>query len=223
MVSQVVEGMDESYEPHRLRISINGSWSVSDFGYLFDQLQQIYEIAQFGQTQVDGIIPLNLERADFVLRQERRRWFYDPELEAELDDEFGRVLLRNSIHRFLDGDVNELQVVRLSFASPGFMDIFGGGKAFAEVRKLILGVADRIIGIEDRKLAREEKRQDILAKKIKNMENLGRLSDKVGLDAEARRQIIQRGLEAQNLIESKILDGKITDVAEVDLRGTPFL
>lgn len=216
MVSQVVEGMGESPGPHLLRISINGNWSVSDFAHLFERLQQLYEIAQFGHSQSEHAFSFNLQRANLLLRQERRRWVYDPLLEAELDDEFSRVIVRNAIFQTLNEEVEQLQVDRISFASPGSMDVTGIGKAFEQVSKFILGVADRFIAREDRELAREEKRQDILAKKIKNIEKLANLADKIGLDAEARRKIIENGLETQKLIETKIIEGKITNVEKLE-------
>lgn len=198
-----------------LRIEIDGYWTSGDFAKLFAEMEMLNEFAQFGELTVDGqsAISLRLSRSRRI--RENSFWPFDYEAEVEAETAVAELLLKGVIRDYT-GLVNELQVKRVSFASPGFVDLLGAGKVIGHISKFILGVTDRWIAREDRELARDHKRQTILKQKITNAENLLKLSKKAGLDPDTRRQMVRRVLESDSYFETKMLDGKITDVYEVN-------
>jgi len=77
----------------------------------------------------------------------------------------------------------------------GFTDLAGIGKIVSEIRRFAFGVADRFLAAPDRALAREEKHQTIITKKLANAERLMKLSEKMELDPHTRNLMIRRALE----------------------------
>jgi hypothetical protein len=118
--------------------------------------------------------------------------------------------------RFYVRNPSVLSVKAIKFGSKGFTDFLGVAGVIKETSKFILGVVDRILAKDDRALAREERLQVVLQKKLANAERLLKLSNKAHLDREARRALLRRVLEADNYIETKILDRQITGVTEPD-------
>jgi hypothetical protein len=79
-----------------------------------------------------------------------------------------------------------------------------------EVRLFVMDIANRFIAAPDRALAREDKHQSIMTKKLQNAERLLKLSNKVDLDPALKRDLIRRTLETDRYIEDKIIDREIT-------------
>jgi hypothetical protein len=199
----------------RLRIEIDGYWTSGDFAKLFSEMELLNEFAHFGETKIDGQTALPLRYFRGTQPRLSPIWTLDYELEAETESNITEALVKGYIRDFI-GYPSDLQVKEVLFASPGFVDLLGAGKIVGHLSKFILGVTDRWLATDDRKLARDHKRQTILRQKIANAESLLKLSNKAGLDADTRRQLIRRVLEVDYYLETKILDGQVTDVRTID-------
>lgn len=202
-----------------LRVELDGRWSTAEFAALFAEMENLNIMAQFSLLKVDGQTAL-----PFRWRRSRRSryddFWYDPAFDEEVHDVVERVELRGYMQDLI-GEVRPLQVKEVSFASPGFGDFAGLGKIVSEIRKFALGVTDRYLATKDRELAREAKRQSILKEKLANAERFLKLADKAGIDIETRNQMLRRALATDYYLESKILEGKITSIEEVDKEGSP--
>lgn len=197
-----------------MRVEISDGWSASEFSELFAQLNFLYEAARFGQVRIDGQSAHPFMPWWF----RRRRWpefapYYD---EESLEDE--AILRHRMVERMLSYASSEkvpspkLEVRRIEFASPGFVDVAGVGKVVKELRLFMTGILDRYLNKEDRKIARQAAAQDLLAKKIMNAENLLKLGEKAGLDPETRQSLVREILTADYYVEGKFITGKITNV-----------
>jgi hypothetical protein len=201
-----------------LRVEIAGAWSAQDFTRFFAELQFLYEVAQFSQIDLDG----QRSRPLFWLRRGRVALDYlyrDPEYGLIAESQLIRRALSDEIIGLTGEEPEVLAVKQIRYASPGLSDLAGIGKAMAELRKFVFGITDRFIAKEDRRLDRDEKRQDILAKKIKNAENLLKLSKKAGLDSDGARRLMREVLEADYFLESKVIDGQITSISSPQDEG----
>ncbi|WBL82267.1 hypothetical protein I3J27_18210 [Bradyrhizobium xenonodulans] len=103
-------------------------------------------------------------------------------------------------------------VRQISFASPGFTDLTGLGKVVKEIRLFIRDIFERQDSKEDKRLAREEKRQVILGKKIANAERLIKLAKNMGISKKDRKALIERAIRADDYFEKQIEQEKLTAV-----------
>lgn len=203
-----------------LRVEIDGHWAAAEFAVLFAEMENLNVMAQFSLLKIDGQTALPFRwRPGRAFHYEN--FWYDAEFEEEVRDVIARTELR-AYMRDLLGEAWPLQVKEVRFASPGFGDFAGLGRVVAEVRKFALGVTDRFLAKEDRELAREHTRQTILKEKLANAERFLKLADKSGIDRETRNQMLRRVLASDYYLESKVLEGKITDIKEVDEKGNPI-
>jgi hypothetical protein len=165
-------------------------------------------MASFGEVRIDGQSDLRLWSFRRHQRQVYGSYWPDIDLELELQEEIEESRIRN----FLRGVAphRPLSVKQIKFASPGFSDLVGLAGVVREIRMFVMDVADRFIAAPDRALAREDKHQTIMTKKLANAERLLKLSNKVGLDPDMQRDLIRRALETDRYIEDKIIDGEIT-------------
>ncbi len=200
-------GIDPSSE-ETLRINIDGQWRAEDFSRLFSEFETLNELASFGQVRIDGQSDLRLWRIRLP-RSRDRDWYWsefgsEEELEEEFESARVRVFLRHIAPR------RPLIVKEIRFASPGHTDLSGLAGIMREVRLFVMDIADRFIAAPDRALAREDRHQSIMTKKLANAERLLKLSDKVDLDPALQRDLIRRTLETDRYIEDKIIDREIT-------------
>jgi hypothetical protein len=207
MVRQAGFGIDPSSE-ETLRINIDGSWRATEFSRLFSEFETLNELASFGQVRIDGQSDLRL----WPMRRPRSRYYdwYWTEFgsEQELEDEFESARVRVFLRRFAPR--RPLIVKEIKFASPGHTDLGGLAGIMREIRLFVMDIADRFIAAPDRALAREDKHQSIMTKKLANAERLLKLSNKVDLDPALQRDLIRRTLETDRYIEDKIIDREIT-------------
>jgi len=209
----------------RCRIIINGRWNSQEFADLFSEMEFLNDVASFSIRVDQEVLARDLAVYAGHFRYYGRSFYsrplppflegpLPPFLEEQIESLTRRLELRYFINRFQFQ--SDLTIKAISFGSPGFVDFLGAGKIVAEIRKFILGVIDRYLETEDRRLARDAKRQEILEKKITNAERLLKLGKKVGLEGEFRRNMMREVLAVDYFIESKLLDGKIVRVDEED-------
>ena len=199
----------------RIKIRIDGDWSATEFAEFFTQMAFLYKAAAFGGIRIDGqtAVPLMSSRRYF---RRRRESFYNPfdPLEWDLQDEADEG--RKNIERMLDAYAHmsdvPLTVVRIKYGSPGFVDLAGLGRALREVRIFLLGITNLWLHKRDREIARASASQDVIAKKIKNAENLLKLGDKAGLDPVERQALVRAVLDTGQYVDAKILSKQITGV-----------
>jgi hypothetical protein len=199
-----------------LRVAIGGEWTSADFARFFSEMENLHVLAKFGFVKIDGQSVHGFR--PYLVRRPGRYW-PDTEFEEEVDEIADRVALDEFLREFVSPDA--LHVSQIEFASPGFTDLAGAGRAIAELRKFLFGIADRFIASKDRELERESRRQSILKEKIANAERLLKLADKSGMDVDTKNRLVKRALEADYFIESMILQGKVTEVTQLDGKGNP--
>jgi Glycosyltransferase (GlcNAc) len=192
-----------------LRVNIAGTWEAQEFAQFFTEFETLNEMANFGAVKVDG--QSSLRGFIHYERSQPPRYWRDMQFEWEVQDGVADERLRYFL-RAASGEHWPLRLKRMEFASPGFTDFAGIGKVVKEVRLFVTDIVDRFIAVPDRALAREEKRQSIVAKKIANAEKLMKLYDKTGLDPETRNDLIRRAIEVDRYIEDKIIEGRITSI-----------
>lgn len=184
------------------------TWEAQEFARFFTEFEILNEMAIFGNVKVDGQSSLGFF---YYERLRAPKYWQDLEFEGEVQAEVADERLRYFL-REATGGRWPLQLKRMEFASPGFTDFAGIGKVVKEVRLFVTDIVDRFITTPDRALAREEKRQSIVAKKIANAEKLMKLADKAGLDPKTRIELIRRAIEVDRYIEDKVIEGRITSI-----------
>ncbi len=206
MVKKTGFGIDPSKE-EKLRINIDGSWSAEDFSRLFTEFEILNELASFGRLEIGG-------QSDLRFFHLRRRpvqaydWYWhDFDNEVALREEFESARLRNLIRNTTPRRL--LIVKEIKFSSPGHTDLVGLAGIIKEIRLFVMDIVDRFIAAPDRALAREEKHQSVLTRKLDNAERLLKLSNKIDLDTKLQRDLIRRTLETDRYIEDRLIDREI--------------
>lgn len=194
-----------------LRIHIAQEWTANDFAQLLTEFEVINEMAQFGEA-------VETRGGDVVWhRSFSPRYLQysgaDSYLELEAKEELEEISLRHFV-REVAGKPVPLQITQLQYASPGFTDLTGVGRVMKEVREFVLGIVDRYIAKPDRDLAREERRQKILALKIANAEKIIKLANYPHANPRTRNALVKRLLISDEVIEAHLLEGKITSFAD---------
>jgi len=197
-----------------LRIEIAGQWTASEFSELMSQLEFLYNVAQFSELEFDRRFTWT-----YLFRRLRGQSLYpfDPYLSAQFDLYEESQLVRFDIQRIVRGlpgrELHELTVIRILYASPGFVDLTGLGKEIEQIRLFVMDVIDRYLHREDRRIAQDGATQDVLARKLENAKTLLKLSGKAGIDQETIQMLIRQVLTADYFLEGKVISGKITSVA----------
>jgi hypothetical protein len=199
-----------------LRIRIASGWTAWEFAELLEDVQFLADVAAFSEAKLDGQTPMDF----FTRRRQRRAAYHDVfgDVRHELRDNL--YLRRADVHEFVkrysNNRLSELQVHRLEFASPGLADLAGFGKIVEQVRIFLTDIIDRFLHTEDREIARGLAAQEVLARKLKNAEQLARLTDKVAIDPEMRQMLMAELLGVDKFIEGKVLNGQITGIETAD-------
>jgi hypothetical protein len=199
-----------------VRIRIANGWTASEFAALLGDVQFLADVAGFSEAKLDGQTPMDF----FTRRRHRRTAYYDffGDVRDELRDNL--YLRRSDVQEFLrrysPNRVGELHVRRLELASPGLADLAGFGKIVEQVRIFLTDIIDRFLHKEDRAIARGMAAQEVLAKKLKNAEQLAKLIDKVSVDPQMQQMLMAEILGADQFIEGKVLSGQITGIETIE-------
>ena len=177
-------------------------------------VQFLGDVAAFSSVKLGGQTTV-----DFFPGRRRRSSYYDffGNVQDELRDNLylRRADVQDFVRRHAIKNLTFLEVRRVQFASPGFADIAGIGKIIEQVRIFLTDIIDRFLLSKDRVIARDLAAQEVLAKKLKNAEELAKLMDKVAIDPEMRQMLMAEVLGVDRFIEGKVLDGQITGIEEV--------
>lgn len=195
-----------------LRISIDGRWSVSDFSTFFSRIEVLNELAHFGQISVDGQTSLGVFRSRYASWFRYEPFWSDAEFEMFLEGKAEEETVRDFIREVATPE--PLRVRQVQFASPGHTDLGGIGKVIEQIRLFVMAIVERYDAKPDRALAREEKHQTIIAKKMANAEKLLGLAKKMGLDHQTRNMMVRQALELDRYVENQTLDGRITSIED---------
>jgi hypothetical protein len=191
MVGAHITAATSREEKEILRVRIDGEWTAPEFEELFSSFNLLNGLAQVGGQRLTHqshawLETLSVPDSDF-------------ERFARL---FAAVALKNI---FSDrNSFTPLTVSQVKFASPGFTDLGGVGKVLKEIRLFVKDILDRRDSQEDRHLAREEKKQLIMQKKIANAERLIKLSDKMGMDRATVNALAMQAIDVDDFIERQI-------------------
>jgi hypothetical protein len=190
-----------------IRIKIAKDWTASSLSEFLSDLQFLYGL------------DLSLEAAHFYYPFQTFGYRYRPPgyetypsaIELALESHYVRLNLQTRIKEKLAND-SELKLARIEHASPGFMDIAGMGKIVEQIRIFITDIIDRRLHQEDVKIAREAARQDMLAKKIANIDNFMKLNNKGNLPYELQLALQKEMFDLESAIEARVISGQVTAV-----------
>jgi hypothetical protein len=115
------------------RIRINGYWTALDFATLMRSLEDIYNLTAILSSR-------NFYRYELAYRM------------FPIDRRTIRRLALEVVHN------PPLMVPQFRYASPGFADLLGAGKALKQLKEFLFGVTDRILESKGRGLDNEAKR-----------------------------------------------------------------
>lgn len=194
------------------KIDIAGEWSAAEFAELFADATTVYNYCFLEDYGPADELAYRIIRSGLLSPRRFERYSLPLWRDSLLMASALPTSITAELESFLARDGQRLKVRRVHFESPGFVDLLGAGKAIGHLRKFIEGVIDRIIEREDRELAREEKRQDILEKKIKNAEAILNLSERFPVDDDTRGAIMRELLRVDASVERKVIAGKIVGI-----------
>ncbi len=137
---------------NQLRISLNGKWSNVDFINFFTALENIYElyiisdeVSQFKTSKNPASIMVYLEQlmgSDSTIIYEKNGLKV-----GQGRQEFRLKFLMNE----------QLSILKLKFASPGFADLGGFGAAIGHIKDVILRLIDSVENRKSRRLENDKK------------------------------------------------------------------
>jgi hypothetical protein len=193
-----------------IRIKIAETWTVHEFEELMSSLQFLRNIALLSELEQSGV--------DAVLSVLEQREQNTANLEQDLTLSYvGAHFFRLQLQMIFASaeDQYALELHRLQFASPGFVDVAGLGKVVEQIRIFATDIYDRYANREDRKIARKIAEQELLAKKIANAEALLKLGKRVGLDKHGYRTLVGEVLNVDNFISDQTESGKIVGIKKL--------
>jgi hypothetical protein len=202
-----------------LRISIDGKWGLDEFLRLFEEVETLNGLAAFSENISESDGSELRPWPSYALGKPIRvisRWKDEFEAEIYTENYLREMEIRQYTHSA--GRIQHMVVLAIQFQSPGFVDLLGAGKVVDKISKFILGITDRYLAKEDRALAREDKKQNILKKKIANAESLLNLASKANFDQEARVRLMRRVLEIDDYVETILIEEKVTSVESITPR-----
>jgi hypothetical protein len=183
------------------RINIDKSWTSIDFADLFVALEFLHTVYALPYTSAAEI-----ERINHLCHLET--WWNDQKVLNTFPAGFlSDVFLSSFVERKIP-----FKVEKISFASPGFADLAGIGTVVKEIRLFIIEIIDRVSAREDREIARDSAKQDVIEKRIKNARDLVELANKVGINEPTKQILVSAILEVDQFIEAKVVRGQITSV-----------
>ncbi len=157
----------------KMTIHIDGHWSAMDYAILFDSIERVYNYytvleyilaayeEQSNALGVDSVqhnFPLFLSLRDELKSNAIKTLSYPFDSEHQIN-----------VNYWFSSNPVPLMVNKIQYASPGAIDFVGIGKVFEIIRDIVFHCFPN----QDKKLDLQIKEQEIIAKKIINLKNMG--------------------------------------------------
>jgi hypothetical protein len=140
------------------RLYLDGQWNLDEFELLFRSFNDIYRLI-----------------AEFTVKAGSVNSF----VHVPIPFHRGRL---NRVAR--EQGIPPLHVLRFNYSSPGHFDLLGLGRVAEVTKDALFGIADRIIGSEDRELDRSRKLLENVALQARTAQEIGDSELKRARDAE---------------------------------------
>lgn len=231
MVSDVASDLDQTV----LRLQIDGAWSSQEFAELISDVEFLVRV-RVHVFEGDNLLYSPIDPRFF----EVINLLYRTTIEAASPREAALARLQyaaiaQNVERFViregltlqalragggeggefDIDYYQVDVRRVRFESPGFIDIGGFGKIAGHVKELILKAIDVAIYAKDRQITRDLAEQQVLSERIKNLEKFLDLSDKAGLDKETKVALMMELMRTGDRFVKLTKSNKLTDIETI--------
>jgi hypothetical protein len=213
--------MDESSQI--IRLEIEGRWSVEEMGNVFLALSELYDLRLVLESLNDEWRLLDRYYGDFVQRfppfSRRRRRFLSFPAPWELGPfsthlpTLDETYLARISHAF-DPD-ERLQVRRVSYASPGSIDLVGIGAVVGHIKDFALKMIERHDLKRHRELSDEREALENERLRLENARSFVALARDLGYtDAEVRGMVAYVD-ERQEHIASAIETGRLRAISDL--------
>lgn len=186
-----------------IRVGIDGLWVATEFAEFLADLARLHEVAFVVWQEPD---PRLFRPSEIVVPQGQALHYpgYWPRR-------------RSLVERTSEARV-ALQVVRINYASPGFADLAGLGKAVEQVRLFLEHIIDLDTYRRRRELEDEKLEQEVFAMKIDNVHKVVTLTESLrqaGVGFTDLRDLFIEVEDVQERLLQKVADGKLTEVREL--------
>jgi hypothetical protein len=215
--------MDESRQS--IRLDIEGRWSAEGMGKLLLAISDLYDLRLFLEFLSDEWRILDRYYDEFLHRlplssRRRRRllsfgpfpWefgFFGPSLPTLDEPHLTR------ISQVLEPD-ERLHVRRISYASPGSIDLVGIGAVVGHIKDLVLKLIERHDSKRHRELSDEREALDNERLRLENARTFVALARDLGYsDVEVRRLVSHVDNKQQLLVEA-IDDDKLRGISDLN-------
>jgi hypothetical protein len=207
----------------RIRVKIDGEWSVEDFAQFFSSTGYLYAIFAAVDLETElkpkldpyFDLPHFLSYAGALPSSARRRFAH-----ALVRAQAGSISLASP--EFLKAPASSLmpdeylKVRRCFYASPGGIDLVGIGQAVGHVKDLILKMVDLKTTGADRELKTQILEQDLKAAGLKNLRDEIGILKELGYAESDIRRMIAASRPAVGSLANLADQGQLTFIEEVE-------
>lgn len=215
--------MDES--PKSVRFKIEGSWSAEEMGRLLVAISDLYDLRLLLELLNDEWRLLDRYYDEFVHRfpfpSRRRRRFLSI---GPMPWDFAAVLPvldephLTRISNLLEPE-ERLQVRRVSYASPGSIDLVGIGAVVGHIKDFVLKLIEREDSKRSRELSDEQMSLENDRRRIENARNFVALARDLGYTETEVRRLVAHVDEKQEILDQLVDSRKLIAVVENDEGG----
>jgi hypothetical protein len=206
-----------------LRLHIAGEWAAREFSDLFDAISALYEIQLILQLSAEELRQLEYLIEDSLFSRpgswspRYRRLLhlgypiFPPvgiAISSLIDDP------ATSKARVLVQDYEELKVRRISYASPGSIDLVGIGAVMGHIKDLVFKLVDRKDTRRKRELEDETQSLENEKLRLQNAREFVALAKDCGYSELEIRQLVSRVSTVQDPIARLVSQRKLEDVSE---------
>lgn len=204
-----------------IRIHIKGSWSAKDFSEYFSAINHIYSIFSVVNIERNSLRDWEnyYEEFDFMfdkMMRSSRRFRHFLAFQRAATPGFVHLIDASNMERSFEMlESSEcLQVRQLNFASPGYTDLSGLGKAMEHVKDLILKLIDIRLGSEERRINNEIREEDRKAAALKNLKEQISILKELGYSESEIRAIVATSATPIDNLLAYADRGMITSVTD---------
>jgi hypothetical protein len=218
-------------EKQVLRIGIDGRWEAAEFAAAFSAFDRLYSLCLGLAIQMDDLAAVEQFYPDHLVfnRSISNNYLYRRgRLLNRLNFQADRTLLvtgsriSDQLSELLEPE-ERLQVLRVSYGSPGSGDFSGLGAIIGHLKDFLIYLIDilrdrpqRRLDNDHRALENEKLKQEIEGLKIENAKKLVALGQDLGYTRLQQRQMVAAVVHEQKPLVRLITDGKITSASSGD-------